>query len=151
MSGREHPFLEVVEDDDPGSAPQPTKRALVEFRPGLRARLPHQQPHRFARVRERQDKQPRPPILAGLRMADHRAVAVVDLTFLAGRGDDDDARLGRRGAPQVLDEAPDASVARREAELIDEVLPNRHRVPADLERGFDAVAIRFTRTGLRGA
>ena len=68
-----------------GVPPEPTKRALVELGPRLRARLPHQQPHRFARVRERQDKQPRPPILAGLRMADHRALAVVDLAFLAGR------------------------------------------------------------------
>ena len=64
-------------------------------------------------------------------MADHRPLAVVDLRFLARRGGDDDARLGRRGAPQLPDEAADAGVAGREAELVDQVLPDRHRIAAD--------------------
>ena len=80
--------------------PEPTKRALVELGPDLRARLPHQQPHRFARVAERQDEEPRAPVLARLRIAHHRPVAVIDLAFLAGRRGDDDARLGRRRAAQ---------------------------------------------------
>ena len=58
--GREHALFEIVEDDRPRRAAEPTKRALVELRPRLRARLPRQQPHGFARVRERQDKEPRP-------------------------------------------------------------------------------------------
>ena len=38
--GREHALFEVVEDDDPRRAAEPTKRALVELGPRLRARLP---------------------------------------------------------------------------------------------------------------
>ena len=64
--GREHALLQIVEDDDADRAAQPAKRALVELRPDLRARLPDEQPHRFARVAERQDEEPRPPVLAGL-------------------------------------------------------------------------------------
>ena len=95
MSGREDAFFEIVEDDDADRAAEPTKRALVELGPDLRARLPHQQPDRFARVAERQDEEPRAPVLARLRMAHHRAVAVIDLAFFARRGGDHDARLGR--------------------------------------------------------
>ena len=91
----EDAFLEIVEDDDAHRAAEPTKRTLVELGPDLRARLPHQQPDRFARVAERQDEEPRAPVLAGLRMAHHRAIAVVDLAFFAGRRGDHDARLGR--------------------------------------------------------
>ena len=97
----EDAFLEIVEDDDAHRAAEPTKRPLVELGPDLRARVPHQQPDRFARVAERQDEEPRAPVLAGLRMAHHRAVAVIDLAFFAGRRGDHDARLGRatrRGA-----------------------------------------------------
>ena len=94
--GREDAFLEIVEDDDAHRAAEPTKRALVELGPDLRARLPHEEPHRFARVAERQDEEPRAPVLARLRMAHHRPVAVVDLAFLAGRRGDHDARLRRR-------------------------------------------------------
>jgi len=145
----EHALFEVIEDDGPRRPAQPTEGAFVERRPRLGARLPHQQPHSLARVRERQDKQRGAAILAGLRMADHRAVAVVDLAFLAGRRDDDDARVGRRGPAQLPNEAPDAGVARGEADLVDQVLPDRHGIAADLHGGFDLVAIRRTRTRLR--
>ena len=45
---------------------------------------------------ERQDEEPRASVLARAAVADHRPLAVVDLAFFAGRGRDDDARLGRR-------------------------------------------------------
>ena len=57
----------IIEDDDAHRAAEPTKRALVELGPDLRARVPHQQPDRFARVAERQDEEPRASVLAGLR------------------------------------------------------------------------------------
>ncbi len=95
----EDAFLEIVEDDDADGAAQAAKRALVQLGPHLRARVPHQKPDRFARVAERQDKEARAPVLAGLRMPDHRAVAVIDLAFLAGRRGDHDARLGRGRCP----------------------------------------------------
>ena len=61
------------------------------------------------------------------RVAHHRALAVVDLAFFAGRGRDDDARLRRRRAAQRHDEAADARVPRGEAVVVDQVLPDRHR------------------------
>ena len=88
--GREHALFEIVEDDDAGRSTEPTKRALVQFGPDLRARLPDQQPHGFARVAQRQDEEPGAPIFARLRMTDHRPVAVVDLGLVARRGRDDD-------------------------------------------------------------
>ena len=47
----------------------------------------------FARAAQRQDEEPRAPVLARAAVADHRALAVVDLAFFAGRRRDDDARL----------------------------------------------------------
>ena len=96
----EDAFFEIVEHDDADRAAQPTKRALVQLGPDLRARVPDQEPDRLARVAERQDEEPRAPVLAGLRMTHHRAVAVIDLAFLARRRGDHDARLGRRRAAQ---------------------------------------------------
>ena len=148
---REHAFFEIVEDDHAHRAAEPTKRALVELGPDLRARLPHQQPHRFARVAERQDEEPRAPVLARLRMADHRAVAVIDLAFFAGRGGDDDARLGRRRAAERHDEAADARIPGGEAVVVDEVLPDRHRVAAAPERLDDQLSIRLARARTRRA
>ena len=143
MSGREHALFEIVEDDDADGAAEPAKRALVQLGPDLRARAPHQEPHRFARVAERQDKQPRAPVLAGLRVAHHRAVAVIDLAFFAGRRGDHDARFGRRRAAELRDEAPDAGVPRGEAVIVDEVLPDRHRVAAAPQRLGDQLAVRL--------
>src|SRR5579872_5957083 len=73
----------IIEDDGPRRAPEAPKRALVELRPRLRTRPPRQQPHGFARVREGQDKEPRPSVFPRLRMPDHRPLAVVDLRLLA--------------------------------------------------------------------
>ena len=66
---RQHAFFEIVEDDRPRRAAETPKRALMEFGPRLRTRLPRQQPHRFPRVREGQDKESCPSVLAGRRDA----------------------------------------------------------------------------------
>ena len=132
--GREHALFEIVEDDRPRGPAETAKRALVERGPRLRTRLPRQQPHGFARVRKGQDKEPRPAVLARLGMADHRAFAVVDLRLFARRGGDDDARVRRRRAPECPDEAADTRIPRGEADVIDEVLPDRHRIAADAAR-----------------
>jgi hypothetical protein len=116
--GREHALLQIVEDDRPRRPAQPTKRLLVEGRPGLRVRVPRQQPYGFARVRERQDKEARPAVLTGVRMTDHRPLAVVDLGFLPRRRRDDYSGLGRCGAPELSDKSADTGVARQEADLL---------------------------------
>jgi len=148
----EDAFFQIVEDDDADGAPQPAKGAFVEFGPDLGARSPHEQPHRFARVPQRQDEEPRASVLPRAPLADHRAaVPVVDLAFFAGRGRDDDARLDGRAAAQVHDEAPDTRVARRKAVIVDEVLPDGDGVAPTGQRLRDDLAIRLARTRARRA
>ena len=83
--GREHALFEVVEDDDGRGAAQTTKGPLVQLAPDLRARAPCQQPHGFARARQREDEESRASVLAGRGPAHHRALAVIDLAFFTGR------------------------------------------------------------------
>ncbi len=103
------------------------------------------------RVAQRQDEEARAPILAGLRVAHHRAVAVVHLAFLAGRGGDDDARLRRRRAAERDHEASHAGVARGEAMVIDEVLPDRHGVAPAMQGFGDQLAVGLAGTRRRRA
>src|SRR5207247_3349613 len=128
---------------------QPTKRALVQLGPGLGARSPYQQSHRLPRAPERQDKEPRASVLARAAIADHRALAVVHLAFVARRRRDDDARVRRSATAQGDDEATDTGVARGKAVVIDEVLPDGHRIAPPRERLGDDLAIRFTRARAR--
>jgi hypothetical protein len=44
----EHALEEVVEDHDAGCTAQPAERLLVQFRPGLGARLPREQANGLA-------------------------------------------------------------------------------------------------------
>ena len=58
----------------------------MQFGPDLRTGAEHQQANRLAAVTESQHEQPRAPVLAAVRVADHRAGAVIDLRLFAGRG-----------------------------------------------------------------
>ena len=60
---REHAFPQIVKDDDVDGAAQSAKGAFVQLRPDLCARLPHQQPHRFARAAQREDEEARAAVL----------------------------------------------------------------------------------------
>ena len=147
--GREHALFEVVQDDDLDGAAQPTKRAFMQLGPHLSAGAPHEQPHGLPRESQGQDKEPGAPVLARAGRPDHRALAVVDLAFIPGRGRDHHARLERDRAPKLADETPDAGVPRRKAVAADQVLPDRHRVAAQGERGHNLLAVGFTGTGAR--
>ena len=85
MSGVSTPSRRLSSTTTRGAPPSRRNALLVQLGPDARARPEHQQPHRLAAVAERQDEEPRAAVLAGLRVAHHRAVAVVDLAFLAGR------------------------------------------------------------------
>ena len=91
-------LFQIVEDDHTDRATQPTKRALMQLRPNLGARSPHEQPDRFARAAQSQDKEPRAAVLARATITHHRTFAVVDLAFFARRRCDDDTRLSRGAA-----------------------------------------------------
>ena len=94
---REHAFAQIVEDDRRATAP-PSRRNARSCSSAQTCVLDCQASRRTALrlVAEREDEEPRAPVLAGLRMAHHRPVAVIDLAFFAGRRGDHDARLGRR-------------------------------------------------------
>ena len=61
----------------------------MQFGPGARAGVEGEQANGLAAVAEREHEQARAPVAAGVRIADHRAAAVVDLRLLAGWRDDD--------------------------------------------------------------
>ena len=107
-----------------------------------------QQPDGLARVAQRQDEEPRPPVLAGGAVTDHRSIAVVDLCFLPRGGGDDHPGLCLYGGllPEGGDEAPYTRIARRKAVVIDQVLPDGHGVAPPANRLDDQLAI-----GLAGA
>jgi hypothetical protein len=84
-------------------------------------------------------------------MAHHRTIAVVDLSFLAGRGGDHDPCLGRNGPAEHHDKAPHAGIPGGEAVVVDEVLPDGHGVAAMPERLDDQLSIRLARARTRGA
>ena len=139
-------------DDAPAPCrPADETRAFVELGPDLRARLPHQEPDRFARVAKRQDEEPGAPVLARLRMPHHWAVAVIDLGFLARRGSDHNACFGRSGSVLSHDEAPHAGIPGAEAVVVDEVLPDGHGVAAPSERLGDQLSLGLARARTRRA
>ena len=144
--GSEDAFLEVVEDDDVYGAAQPAERPLVQLGPDLRARPGDQQPDGLARVAEGQDEEPCPPVLAGVGVADHRSFAVVDLSLQSRGAGDDHPGLDGGLLPDRRDEAPHARIARREAVVMDQVLPDGRGVAPPAERGHDQLAV-----GLAGA
>src|SRR6516225_2045770 len=84
-----HTFFQVVENDDSRTTTEAAKGFLMQFGPGAHTRSPGQQANRFAAVAECQNEQPRPAILAALRIAHHRTAAVVDLPFFSWSRDDD--------------------------------------------------------------
>ncbi len=149
--GCEDAFFEIVEDDDPHRPTESTKCALVELGPHLRARVPHEEPDRFAGVAKRQDEETRAPVLARLWMPHHGAVAVIDLAFLTRRRRDHDARLRRRRPAKRHDEAPHAGVPCGEAMVVDEVLPDGHGIAATPECLGDQLAVRLARARARRA
>ena len=87
-------------------------------------------------------------IFVNLLRAHHDAGLTI---ILAWRGRDHAARLGRRRASERQHEAPHARVPRAEPVVIDQVLPDRHRVSAAPERLGDELAIRLARARSRRA
>ena len=83
------------------------------------------------------------PVLAGVGVTDHRSVAVVDLCFFPRGAGDDHPGLDGGLLPHGRDEAPHARIARREAVVIDQVLPDGHGVAPAAERRDDQLAVGF--------
>src|SRR6266852_4505348 len=77
--GDEHAFAQVIEHDDTGTTTQSAKCFLVQLGPDARAGAESQQAYGLAAVPERQHEQSCTSIFARLRIADHRAGAIIDL------------------------------------------------------------------------
>ena len=147
----EHALAQVVEDHDPRGSAQPAKGLLVQLGPDVRTGVEDQQADRLAAVAQRQHEQARAPVLAAVRIADHRAGAVVDLGLFAGGGLDHRAGFRRLAAAELADESPDALIAAGEAADVDQILPDRHGVAALREPQFDGFPEGFAGAGRRTA
>ena len=145
--GPEHALAEVVEHHHTHAAAQSPEGLLLQLRPDLCAGLKDQQPNRLAAVTERHHEQAGATVLARVRVTNHGPGAVIDLRFLARWRDDDGVRLRRPGAAQFPDIAFDAFIGSGETALIHQVLPDRHRVAALGESGFDQFVKRHAGTG----
>jgi hypothetical protein len=84
-------------------------------------------------------------------VAHHGTVAVVDLALLPGRRLDHRVRLDDPLAAQLHHEATHALVAVPEAVIVDQVLPDRHRVATLFHAALEQLAVGLARTGGRAA
>jgi hypothetical protein len=105
--------------------------------------LEAQQPDAFTAEAERQNEEAGAAVVAGLRIADVRAGAVVDLRFFAWGSEDDGAGFRRLCAALLADEAFDGFEGAREPVAVYQFLPDRHRVAADQEALLDELAVGF--------
>ena len=134
--GDEHAFAQVIEHDDARTAAESTEGFLVQLGPDARTGAEGQQAYRLAAAAQRQHEQSCASILAGLRIADHRAVAVIDLGLFSRRGDDHGARLRWLVSAQLANEAFDGLIAAAEPTAR---TPGPARSPWHCDRGSDPV------------
>ena len=143
----EDTLAEIIEHDHSRGAADATKGLLMQLGPGLRTGAEDQQSNRLPAATKRQHEEASAPVLAGVRIANHRTLAVIDLSLFTGRGFDDRTSFWLRGALQFPDEAPNALIAAGEAAEIHQVLPDAHGVAALGESDFDRVAVGCTGAG----
>ena len=115
----------------------------MQFGPDPRTGMRHQQTNRLAAVAQRHHEQPRAPVFARGCVADHRAVAVIDLALFAGRGLDDHTSFRRLAGVKLADEAPHTLVAGGEPASVHQILPDGYGVAAPRQPDFDRVPVRL--------
>ena len=108
---RHHALAKVVQDHDPRRTAKPAKCLLVKLGPYPHTRTEDKQPNRLATPAQRQNKQPRAPVLAAVGITHHRPRAVVNLRLFTELGLDDRPRFRRCGAAQIAHESPHALVS----------------------------------------
>src|ERR1700722_504423 len=102
----------------------------MQLGPDARAGTEGHEPDTLAAEAKRQHKKTRAPVLAGLRVTDHRAGAIIDFRFFPGRGLDDRVCFQRWSSAQLADETLDAFVGTGEAMLVHQLLPDGHGISA---------------------
>ena len=118
----------------------------MQFGPDARTRTPCQQAYGFAAVAERQHEQPRPAILAALRVAHHRTAAVVDLGFFSDGGEDDARRFWTLWSAKLAHEALHRLIAACKTVVRHQVLPDRLAITSTGQALLDQFPVRFTDT-----
>src|ERR1700734_1924993 len=113
----------------------------MQLRPNTRTGTEYQKSNSLPAVSQRQDEEPRAPILARLRVAHHRPGAIIDLRFFTRGRLNDDARFRRGRSAELPHEALDAGVSFAEAVAVHQVLPNGHGVPAFGQLSFDELPV----------
>ena len=130
----------MVEYDQAWSAAQSAKRFLVELSPDTGTGLKRQETHRFTAIAQGQHEQSRASIFSRPRIAHQGAfVSVIDLRFFAWWREDHGAGLGRLASAQLANKALNREIARWEAVVGHQVLPDGHRVPATTQAEFDGL------------
>ena len=145
--GLEDAFAEVVEHNRASGPAESPEGLFMQFRPDASVGVKGENTDSLTAIAEGKNEQPGAAVLAGMRVADHRPGAIVDLRFLSWSGDDDRAGLRRRSSAQPADKAFDALVAAAEAVIVHQVLVDSLRVPALVERQFDEVEVGFAGAG----
>jgi hypothetical protein len=130
MSEDNTPSRRLSQHYDPGRTAQPAKGLLVQLGPHPRTRTEDQQTYRLATAAQRQNKQPRAPVLAAVGIAHHRPCAEINLAFFTRFRLDDHPRFRRYCSAQLAHESLDTLIAACKPVAIDQILPDTHRVAA---------------------
>jgi hypothetical protein len=142
----EDAFLQVIENDQAATAAQAAESGLMQFGPGACTGTERQQANRFPAVAQGHDEQACPTVLARLRIADHRTLAVIDLKLLSGPREDDANRFGLLGAAEFANEAFDRVVGSAETMSVNQVLPDALCVATLAQSQFDRFPEWFANT-----
>jgi hypothetical protein len=134
---RENAFLQVIENNQTATAAQAAEGGLVQLSPDACAGTKCQQADGFPAAAQSHDEQARPPVLARLRIPNHRTLAVIDLRFFSGMGDNDAGDFGLLRAADLDNETLHRVVGAAEAVVADQVLPDGYSVAAPAQRLFN--------------
>src|SRR5215472_16245973 len=118
----------------------------MQLGPGARTRSPRQQAYGLAAITERQNKQPCPAILAGLRIAYHRTTAVIDLRLFSWCGEDDACCFRTLRSVKLPDKALHRLIAAGKAVVRHQVLPDGFAIAPSGQTLFDQFAVLLTDT-----
>jgi hypothetical protein len=119
----------------------------MQFRPSAYTRPPGEQAHAFAAVAERQHEQPRPAILPALRITHHRAAAVIDLGFFSRCREDDARCFPDSRAAKLAHKTLHRFIATCKTVVGNQVLPDRHGIPAKTESQLYLLTIGLASAG----
>src|SRR5438132_9922953 len=133
---------QVIEHDDTGTTTQSAKRFLVQLGPDTRAGAESQQAYCLTAIAEGQHEQSCASIFAGLRIADHRAGAVIDLGLFSWRGKDYRTRLQGLVSAKLANETFDRLIATAKPTLGHQILQDGRGIALAAQPQLDSITER---------